>query len=150
MDWPAILKEIIAGGTRIAVLITAIIIPLMVGLALLTDSRLLDRVVGFTHPIMKRLNLSNQAAFPLMAGLFFGIVFGSGVIISFAKDGSLTKRDLMLVLVFLGVCHSVIEDTLIFIALGANWWVLISCRFFLAGLAAFIASLILPAKPVAV
>ena len=150
MDWPVILKEIIAGGTRIAVLITAIIIPLMVGLALLTDSRLLDRVVGFTHPIMKRLSLSNQAAFPLMAGLFFGIVFGSGVIISFAKDGSLTKRDLMLVLVFLGVCHSVIEDTLIFIALGANWWVLISCRFFLAGLAAFIASLILPAKPVAV
>lgn len=150
MDWPAIVKEIIAGGTHIAVLITVIIIPLMVGLALLTDSRLLDRAVGFTHPIMKRLNLSSRAAFPLMAGLFFGIVFGSGVIISFANDGSLTKRDLMLVLVFLGVCHSIIEDTLIFIALGANWWVLISCRFFLAALAALTASFILPTRPEAV
>ena len=146
MDWPVIFKEIIEGAARIAVLITAIIVPLMVLLALLTDSRMLDRTVGFIQPIMKRLNLSTKAAFPLLAGLFFGIVFGSGVIISFANDGSLTRRDLILVLVFLCVCHSVIEDTLIFTALGANWWILILCRILLASLAAFTASFIIPSK----
>lgn len=146
MDWPVILKEIIEGVTRIAVLITAIIVPLMVLLALVTDSRMLDRGVGFIQPIMKRLNLSTKAAFPLAAGLFFGIVFGSGVIISFANDGSLTRRDLILVLVFLCVCHSVIEDTLIFTALGANWWILILCRVLLASVAVFAASFIFPSK----
>ena len=148
LDWQVILREIITGGAHIAVLVPAIIIPLMVVLALLADTRLLDRGVGFIQPVMQRLNLSNRVAFPLLAGLFLGIVFGSGVIISFANDGSLTKRDLILVLVFLGICHSVIEDTLIFAALGANWWVLISCRFFLAAFAAFAVSFAVPAGPV--
>ena len=150
MNWQVILQEIITGGAYIAVLVPAIIIPLMVVLALLTDSRLLDRGVGFIQPVMQRLNLSNRVAFPLLAGLFLGIVFGSGVIISFANDGTLTKRDLILVLVFLGICHSIIEDTLIFAALGANWWVLISCRFVLAALAAFAVSFVLPFRPDAI
>jgi len=147
LDWQVILREIITGGARIAVLVPAIIIPLMVVLALLTDTRLLDRGVGFVQPVMQRLNLSNRVAFPLLAGLFLGIVFGSGVIISYANDDTLTKRDLILVLVFLGICHSIIEDTLIFAALGANWWVLISCRFVLAALATFAVSIVLPSKP---
>ena len=150
MDWQIILREIITGGAHIAVLVPAIIIPLMVVLALLTDTRLLDRGVGFIQPVMQRLNLSNRVAFPLLAGLFLGIVFGSGVIISSANDGTLTKRDLILVLVFLGICHSVVEDTLIFAALGANWWVLLSYRFVLAALAAFAVSLVLPSSPDAV
>jgi hypothetical protein len=147
LDWQAISQEIITGGAYITVLVPAIIIPLMVVFALLTDTRLLDRGVGFIQPVMQRLNLSNMVAFPLLAGLFLGIVFGSGVIISFANDGSLTKRDLILVLVFLGICHSIIEDTLIFAALGANWWVLVSCRFALAALAAFAVSFALPPRP---
>ena len=147
MDWQVILKEIISGGARIAILVPAIIIPLMIVLALLTDARLLDRGVDFVQPVMRRLNLSGRVAFPLLAGLFLGIVFGSGVIISIANDGTLTKRDLIIVLVFLGICHSVIEDTMVFAALGANWWVLISSRFILATLAAFAVSLVLPARP---
>ena len=150
MDWQVILREIITGGAHIAVLVPAIIIPLMIVLALLTDSRLLDRGVVFIQPVMQRLNLSSRVAFPLLAGFFLGIVFGLGVIISFANDGSLTKRDLILVLVFLGICHSIVEDTLIFAALGANWWVLISCRFVLAAFAAFAVSLVLPSRADAV
>jgi len=149
LDWPLIIREMFTSSIRISLLLAAVIIPLMVGLALLRDSRLLDRAAGLLQPFLKRLSLSNTAAFPLLAGFFLGIVIGSGVIISFANDGSLTKRDLMLVLVFLGICHSIVEDTLIFLALGANWWVLISARFLLAALAAFLVSLLLQSKPAA-
>ena len=147
MGWQVILQEIMTGGARIAVLVPAIIIPLMIVLALLTDSHLLDLGVDYIQPVMQRLNLSSRAAFPLLAGFFLGIVFGSGVIISFANDGTLTKRDLILVLVFLGICHSIVEDTLIFAALGANWWILVSCRFVLAALATFAVSFVLPSRP---
>jgi len=150
LDWPLIIREILTNSVRITLLVTAVIVPLMLGLALLRDSRLLDRAAGFLRPVMQRLTLSNNAAYPLLAGLFLGIVFGSGVILSFARDGSLTKRDLMLVLVFLGICHSIIEDTLVFMALGANGWVLISVRFLLAALAAFAVSLLIRLKPATV
>jgi len=150
MDWPLIIREILTNSVRITLLVTAIIIPLMLALALLKDSRLLDRAAGFLQPVMQRLKLSNNAAYPLLAGLFLGIIFGSGVILSFARDGSLTKRDLTLVLVFLGICHNIIEDTVVFMALGANWWVLICARFFLAALAAFGVSLLMRPKPVVV
>ena len=149
MDWPVIIREILTNSFRITLLLTVIIIPLMIGLALLKDSRLLDRAAGFVQPVMQRLKLSDKAAFPLLAGLFLGIVFGSGVILSFARDGSLAKRDLMLVLVFLGICHSIIEDTVVFIALGANWWILVSARFLLAALAAMAVSFLLRPKPAA-
>jgi Fe2+ transport system protein B len=147
LNWPLIIREILTNSVRITLLVTAIIIPLMLALALLKDSRLLDRAAAFLRPVMQRLTLSNNAAYPLLAGLFLGIVFGSGVILSFAKDGSLTKRDLMLVLVFLGICHSIIEDTVVFIALGANGWVLIFARFFLASLAAGAVSILIRPKP---
>jgi Fe2+ transport system protein B len=150
VDWSVIFQEIITGGAHLALLVPAIIIPLMVVLALLTDTRLLDRGVGFIQPVMQRLSLSGRVAFPLLAGLFLGIVFGSGVIIPFANDGTLTKRDLVIVLVFLGICHGIIEDTVIFSALGANWWVLISCRFILAASAAFAVSFLVPVRPDAV
>jgi hypothetical protein len=146
LDWPLIIREILASSVRITLLLGAIIIPLMVGVALLRDARLLDRAAGLLQPLMKRLKLSNRAAFPLLAGFFLGIVIGSGVIIAFAREGRLTKRDLTLVLVFLGICHSIVEDTMVFIALGANWWVLISTRFFLAVFAAFTVSFLLQPK----
>ena len=147
MDWWAIISEILTGSFRIGFLITAIIILVALGMALLTDAHLLDRAAAFIQPIMGRLTLSSRAAFPLLAGFFLGIVIGSGVIISTAQDGSLTKRDLVLVLIFLGICHGVIEDTLVFVALGANGWIIILCRFLLAALAAFAVSFLAPLKP---
>jgi len=146
LNWPLILREILINSVRITLLLGAIIIPLMVALALLRDARLLDRAAGFLQPVLKRLNITNRAAFPLLAGFFLGIVIGSGVIIAFAREGSLTKRDLMLVFAFLGICHSIIEDTLIFVALGANWWVLISARLLLAVFAAGLVAFFLQSK----
>ena len=143
MNWIEISREVLKGGLTIAVLVTAIIVPISVGFALLRDSRLLDRIAEGIHPVMHRFGLSDRAAFPLVAGLLLGVVFGAGVLLSFSKDSSLTKRDLVLVLVFLSVCHSLIEDTVIFVALGANAWVLVPFRFVLAFSATFLVACIL-------
>jgi len=61
-DTIAASSESSKNSVRIALLLTAISIPLMLGLALLKDSRLLDRAAGFLQPVMQRLKLSNLVA----------------------------------------------------------------------------------------
>lgn len=43
-----------------------------------------------------------------------------GCLIRDVQNGVLGKRDSMLALCFLGLCHSVIEDTLLILTLGAD------------------------------
>lgn len=132
MDWFSILQEIIYGVGKIMVLITAILLLLMIGLELIKEIKLLDRAANVIQPLMRLLNLPKEGAYPLLAGFFLGITYGSGVILAFANDGDLKKKDIILLCVFLAICHGMIEDTMIFAAIGAEWWILVVIRVTLA------------------
>lgn len=128
MDWADVLKEIAFGGGKTALIMTAVLMPLMVVLELIKDARLLERAARFLRPVMRLFTLPKEGAFPLLVGVFFGISFGSGVILHYAANGSLNRRDMTLIGVFLAVCHGMIEDPLIFAAVGANWWIVVGVR----------------------
>lgn len=132
MDWFSILQEIICGVCKIMVLITAILLLLMIGLELIKEIKLLDRAAAVIQPLMRVLDLPKEGAYPMLAGIFLGITYGSGVILAFTNDGSLKKKDIILLCVFLAICHGMIEDTMIFAAIGARWWVLVAIRVSLA------------------
>ncbi len=74
------------------------------------------------------MGVSEDSAFPLAIGLVFGLAYGAGVIIKSSKDGNLDKRSLILVSIFLACCHAVFEDTLLFVTIGANGWMLLTIR----------------------
>ena len=44
----------------------------------------------------------------------------------------MTGKDLLLLNVFLGICHSLFEDTFLFVAIGGVAWILFSSRLILA------------------
>ena len=132
MEWLSIGREILFGSVKTMLVITAILMPLMVGLELIRDARILDRAARWLRPFMGIFRLPHEGAFPLLAGVFFGISYGSGVIIPFSREGSLNQRDLTLIGVFLAICHGMVEDPLVFAALGASWWIIVSVRLVLA------------------
>lgn len=126
--------EGITDGFSFLLQLAAIIFPLMLLLSFAEEYEIIVRLSDFFRPLSRPLTISPQATFPLLVGLIFGISYGAGVIIKCAKDGSLSRRDMALVGIFLAVCHAVFEDTLFFVALGADiLWVLLF-RFFLAAL----------------
>ena len=84
--------------------------------------------------------MSQESAFPLLIGLTFGLSYGAGVIIQSSKEGNLSKKDLVLLIVFLASCHAIFEDTLIFVAVGANGWILFAARLFAAILVTYLIS----------
>jgi len=132
LDWTALIQDIIQGGAKTAIWIFAILVPLMIVLEMIRDARLLDRISAAMRPVMRFLRLPGEATLPLTAGFFFGISYGSGIILAFLGDERLSRRDLMLICIFFALCHGMIEDPLVFAAIGASWWILVTVRLALA------------------
>ncbi len=127
--------------------IAIIVIPIMIVMEALKEANLLDKVTQRLAWTVKPFRMSSAAVFPLLAGLAFGLVYGAGMIIQAASEGSLNKRDLYLISLFLVINHSVFEDTLLFVAIGANGWLILTFRFLASVIiTCFVGRFILPSE----
>ena len=75
--------------------------------------------------------------YPIIVGQLLGITYGAGILIRETNSGSLTRRDIFFIATFLMICHSIIEDTLLFVIFGANYLVIITIRIIMAILVSF-------------
>ena len=134
-----IMKEALTGSIKSVYSIGIIVIPLMIVLQLAKDYQILGRISHTLRFITKPLGISKTAVFPLLVGIFFGIGYGAGVIIDSLKEGNLTKKDGILLMIFLSACHGIIEDTLIFVMIGASGTLVVTIRIITAvGLTCFL------------
>lgn len=83
------------------------------------------------------LGISAPASFPLLIGILIGITYGAGAILISYKNGEMSKKDVILVSVFLCLCHAVFEDILLFVTLGANGIIVFVVKLFLATLVTY-------------
>ena len=66
-------------------------------------------------------------------------VYGGGIIQT-AREGLLSRREMYITIIFLALCHSLFEDNFLFIAIGADPYILFFGRFALAVIVTFIVS----------
>ena len=76
--------------------------------------------------------ITHNGLVPLITGIIIGLTYGASIIIYSIRTSNINKREAFLILLFLSVCHAMIEDTLIFVVIGANGLILIAFRFILA------------------
>ena len=133
MDVTLVLQEALVGSLSSVWSIAKVVIPLMIVMQVAKDYHWLDPLSRYLKPLTDFLGMSKESGFPLMVGLIFGLAYGAGVIVQSAKEGNLTQKDMVLLTVFLASCHAVFEDVLIFVAIGANGWLILASRIF-AGL----------------
>ena len=80
----------------------------------------------FFRPLMKVLGLSDRAVTMWVTGAGFGLLYGSAVIMEEANKEVLTKEELEHLHISIGINHSIVEETALFLALGVNpLWLLI-------------------------
>ncbi len=85
-----------------------------------------DPVISLLRPLAFINGLPGKAAFMWMTGIFFGLAYGAGVLIAEARAGHVDKDSLVRLNLSLGISHSLIEDTILFVAIGASlFWVLV-------------------------
>lgn len=109
---------------------------LFIVIQLLKDSGWLEKASSKLKPLLAPLRLPNDAGLPVLAGLAVGLTYGAGVILQTAEEGRLTRNELTVACVFLGICHAVIEETILFSAIGVNGMFLVAIRFVLGVLIA--------------
>ncbi|RKX18189.1 MAG: nucleoside recognition protein [Candidatus Zixiibacteriota bacterium] len=116
------------GLLKLMALIFIIIVPLIIILELFRSYGVLEKLTKLISPLTSRLGFEKDSVFPLLAGIVFGISYGGGVLVSEAKKGRIVGNQAFLVALFLALCHAIFEDTLIFIAQGAIWWIVVLTR----------------------
>ena len=140
MDFLAFLEECALGSLSSVFNMAKIVIPLMIVMELLKDLKILEKIAILLNPVAKFFGISKESTFPLVVGLIFGLAYGAGVIIDSINQNDLPKKDLYVVVIFLIACHAVFEDTLLFVAIGANGILLLSLRLGAAIVSALLAS----------
>jgi len=71
-------------------------------------------------PLLILLGLSKQASNITIIGITLGLSFGGGLLIKEAESGALSSKDIFVSMALLALCHSLIEDTLLIMVLGAH------------------------------
>jgi len=71
-------------------------------------------------PLLRAIGVGERAANIMVVGLTLGLSFGGGLLIREVHAGQLDGKTVFTVIAFLGLCHSLIEDTLLILLLGAD------------------------------
>lgn len=108
--------------------IFAIIVALFIGLDLLEKLGVMRRIIAAIEPALRAIGLDTRLAPLTTIGLLLGLTYGGALIIQATKDQDFTPRAKFLALSLLSLSHSLIEDTALMLALGADIWIVLVGR----------------------
>ena len=112
---------------RLIIMIFIIISLLMITYRLLEEYNLISRISKSIEPVLKFFGLPKNTAFLWLIGYIVGLAYGGALMIDQMNEGKVTKAEGSLLNYHLALSHSVIEDNLLFVALGVSiWWILIT------------------------
>jgi hypothetical protein len=100
--------------------LAVIFILIMVLLEVLKHLNIISRVTSLLTPFSRFLGISSEANLPLLTGSVFGISYSGAIIIDSATSGKMSWEDIYIINLFLVVCHGLVEDTLVWAAIGAQ------------------------------
>ena len=106
--------------------------------------RLLEKLL---KPVLRVIGIRENALPMSLIGMTLGLAYGGGLLIREAEKGTLAPRDIFASFALLGLCHSLIEDTLLISLTGAELSGILWARLAWALLLIAIITRILPRIP---
>lgn len=100
--------------------ISVIVLLMLMLLDVLKRLGVTDLMIRLLSPVLKSMGIGREAGTITIVGVTLGLSYGGGLIIHEARSGRIPARDVFLALTFMGLCHSLIEDTLLMLLLGAD------------------------------
>lgn len=126
--WLGWVREQVVLLVSVFVILAALIVGLRI-LRAIGVERLMHIVLA---PLLKLIGIGREAANITVIGMTLGLAFGGGLLIREARSGLVNRRDVFFTMTLLGLCHSLIEDTLLILLLGASLSGILWARLFYA------------------
>ncbi|HOX05495.1 MAG TPA: nucleoside recognition protein [Planctomycetota bacterium] len=106
--------------------VLVLVAALMILQKVLVEFGIARYLARLLSPVLLVLGLPRSTAFLWIAMNTLGLAYGAGVLIEEVQSGQLPKEDVELLNRSAAVCHSLLEDTLLFVAIGA-WavWIIV-------------------------
>ena len=102
-------------------LIVCMIFTLLTVLKILDLSGFIKVITRIFHPVLGLLGIGPEVINITIFGLTLGLVYGGALIINETREKKLNFRDVLYDLMLMGLCHSLIEDSLLMIAVGGHY-----------------------------
>ncbi len=126
------------GSVQMALLIFAIITVLNVIYKVLEQHNLITKLSKTIEPVLRFFGLPASTGFLWLIGYIVGLAYGGALMIDQMNEGKVSRSDTSLLNYHLAISHSVIEDNLLFVALGVSVWWILSVRLAAAWLVVWI------------
>lgn len=101
-------------------------------LELLRQVGIINLLMRAISPVLRTCGIKSEAAPLTTVGLLLGISYGAGPLFHEAQSGTISPRQILLSCVFMGFAHSMVEDTILVVAVGADVFSVLVGRFLFA------------------
>lgn len=137
-DIGSVLIAWLQSSLGLTILIIVIVTSLMILQRLLSEFRLMEFISRPLRPLMRVFGLPDNSSFFWIVGNIAGLAYGGAVMADMVEEGELSLKESNAVNYHLSILHSLLEDTLLFVALGINFWVIVGTRLLFAVLVVWV------------
>lgn len=123
-----VLVSWLLSSLRMTVMLFSIISALNILYKILLEYNLIIKLTKAIKPVLSFFGLSESVGFLWLIGYIVGLAYGGAMMIEQMDDGKVTKDDVKLLNYHLAVSHSVLEDNLVFAALGVSYGLILAVR----------------------
>lgn len=126
-SWGQVFVLWFTSSMKVVLTIIIIVTALMILHYLLVEFNLLNRFSAFLSPLMKVFGLPKDTAFCWLVGNLVGLAYGGGIMVEQIEEKKLSRESGSLLNTHLAISHSLLEDTLIFVAIGIPFlWIFLT------------------------
>jgi len=84
------------------------------------EFKVLDLLAKGLKPLMRICGLPLQSSFMWLVANVVGLAWGSAILIEYVQSGKVNKQETNLLNHHIAISHSLLKDTLLFVAIGIN------------------------------
>lgn len=123
-------KEWLIGLVKLCIKMFLLIYLLSVLQQILKEFGIMEKISKFLNWPLKIFGLPQKTSFLWIIANTLGLAYGAAVIFQEREQGELTDREVQLLNSHICISHSNLEDLLLFVSIGAVWWIVLLVRWF--------------------